>query len=114
MCRFLSAEADDVGAREFEIAKGAMLKIDPLAGDCLRVRSGEVWVTQFEDTRDYLLKTGDSIVLDGKGAMLAVAYKPTLLDLFRADPAGVRERIEVEARRSRVRSIGTLIRKIFA
>jgi len=103
-----------MGAREFEIASGAMLKIDPLAGDCLRVRWGEVWVTQFEDTRDYMLRTGDSIVLDGKGAMLAVAYKPTLLDLFRADPAGIRERIELEARRSRTRSILALVLKLFA
>jgi hypothetical protein len=102
-----------MGAREFEIAKGAMLKIDPLAGDCLRVRWGEVWVTQHEDTRDYMLKTGDSMVLDGKGAMLAVAYKPSLLDLFRADPAGLREGIELEARRSRVQSVRALIRKIF-
>ncbi|HZT63631.1 MAG TPA: DUF2917 domain-containing protein [Burkholderiales bacterium] len=102
-----------MGAREFEIAKGAMLKIDPLAGDCLRVRWGEVWVTQFEDTRDYTLRTGDSIVLDGKGAMLAVAYKPTLLDLFRADPAGFRERIEVEAKRSQARSLWALVRNIF-
>ena len=76
-----------MGAREFEMVKGAMLKIDPLAGDSLRVRTGEVWVTQFEDPKDYMLKTGDSLRLNGKGATLAVAYKPTLLDLFRKDPA---------------------------
>jgi DUF2917 family protein len=75
-----------MGAREFEMVKGAMLRIDPLAGDSLRVRSGEVWVTQSEDPNDYMLKTGDSLTLKGKGAMLAIAYKPTLLDLFRKDP----------------------------
>lgn len=72
------------------MVKGAMLRIDPLAGDSLRVRTGEVWVTQFEDPNDYMLKTGDSLALNGKGATLAVAYRPTLLDLFRQDPAGTR------------------------
>ena len=76
-----------MGAREFEMVKGATLRIDPLAGDSLRVRTGEVWVTQFEDPNDYILKTGDSLTLNGKGAALAIAYKPTLLDLFRKDPA---------------------------
>jgi len=76
------------------MVKGAMLRIDPLAGDSLRVRSGEVWVTQHADSRDYMLKTGDSLALNGKGATLAVAYRPTLLDLFRREakhrPGGVR------------------------
>ena len=103
-----------MGAREFLMVKGAMLKIDPLAGDCLRVRSGEVWVTQYEDPKDYMLKAGDSLVLKGDGATLAVAYQPTLLDLFRDDPAGVREQIEGEARRSRLRSLSALLRRFLA
>jgi hypothetical protein len=103
-----------MGAREFEMVKGAMLRIDPLAGDSLRVRSGEVWVTQFADPNDYLLKTGDSLMLNGGGATLAVAYKPTLLDLFRKDPAGVREQIGREARRLQAQSVWALLRKIFA
>jgi DUF2917 family protein len=93
-----------MGAREFEMVKGAMVKIDPLAGDSLRVRSGEVWVTQFEDPNDYMLKAGDSLVLNGKGAALAIAYKPTLLDLFGREPAGER----------REWSVRTLLRKILA
>jgi len=67
------------------MVKGATLRIDPLAGDSLRVRFGEVWVTQFEDPKDYILRAGDSLMLNPKGAVLAVAYKLTLLDLFRSD-----------------------------
>jgi hypothetical protein len=98
-----------MGAREFLLVKGAMLRIDPLAGDCLRVRLGEVWVTQHADTRDYMLKAGDSLALNDEGPALAVAYQPTLLDLFRADPA--RERVEGKATRGRLRS---LLRKVLA
>jgi Protein of unknown function (DUF2917) len=74
-----------VGAREFKIARGATLRIDPLAGESLRVRFGEVWVTQFEDPNDYFLKAGESLMLNPKGPVLAVAYKLTLLDLLRND-----------------------------
>ena len=72
-----------MGAREFEIREGALLKLDPIAGGRLNVRFGEVWVTQHKDRRDYVLKTGDSMVLNGKGTTLAMAFKPTLLDLHR-------------------------------
>jgi hypothetical protein len=98
-----------MGAREFEMVKGATLRIDPLAGDSLRVRSGAVWVTQLGDTRDYMLRAGDSLTLSGKGVALATASKPTLLDLFRDVPAAVHEPLE-----KRARSVRALLRKIFA
>ncbi|HEY6240174.1 MAG TPA: DUF2917 domain-containing protein [Burkholderiales bacterium] len=74
-----------MGAREFKIVRGETLRIDPLPGDSLRVRIGEVWVTQLEDPKDYFLGAGESLVLNRRGAVLAVAYKLTLLDLFRDD-----------------------------
>jgi hypothetical protein len=104
----------NMGAREYLMVKGAMLRIDPLAGDSLRVRSGAVWVTQYEDSKDYMLKAGDSLTLNGKGRTLALAYQHTLLDLFRKDPAGVREQIESEARRGQMRSVRALLRKFWA
>ena len=103
-----------MGARGFEIGQGAMLKIEGQEGDRLRVRSGEVWVTQYGDTRDYLLKTGDSLTLSGKGATLATAYKPTALDLYRQDPIAVRQQFEHEARRARAREMRAFFRRIFA
>jgi hypothetical protein len=75
----------NVGSRKFEIARGETLRIDPLAGDSLHVRLGEVWITQFGDPKDYLMKPGESLILNHEGAVLAVAYKLTLLDLLRND-----------------------------
>ena len=99
-----------MSARELEISQGAWLKIDAREGDSLHVRFGDVWVTQHHDTNDYLLKTGDSMVLSGKGVTLATAYKPTLLDLYRKDPVAVREQVERAARRARARTIWALFR----
>lgn len=103
-----------MGAREFNLVKGATLRIDPLAGDSLRVRIGEVWVTQFEDPRDYFLKAGDSLVLNPKGAVLAVAYKLTLLDLLRNEASSASVRTERSPARVSGWSARRLLGKIFA
>jgi DUF2917 family protein len=105
-----ASKETDMSARELEISQGAWLKIDAREGDSLHVRFGDVWVTQYKDSKDYLLKTGDSMVLSGKGVTLATAYKPTLLDLYRKDPLAVREQIERAARRARVQSMWGLFR----
>jgi hypothetical protein len=76
----------DMSAREFEIDKGALLRIEARAGDRLQVRLGDVWVTQHGDTKDYVLRTGESIILGGEGATLAMAYKRTLLAWYRSAP----------------------------
>jgi len=76
-----------MGAREFEIEKGRLLRIDAGPGDRLQVRLGDVWVTQHEDSKDYMLRTGESMTLSGGGAALAMAYKHTLLAWYRSDPS---------------------------
>ena len=101
-----------MGAREMEIAQGATLKIEAREGDRLQVRFGDVWVTQHRDFKDYLLKSGDSMTLNGKGAALATAYQPSLLDLHRKDPLAFRERVEREARRAQAQAIAAWFRKI--
>lgn len=75
-------------AEEFEIGAGGILKIAARKGERVRVRSGEVWVTQHGDLNDYLLKAGDSLDLNGEGMVLANASKPTLLELLGSEPAG--------------------------
>ena len=72
---------------EFELAKGAMLRIDAAEGDRLRVRFGDVWVTRHADTKDYMLRAGDSMTLSATGATLAVAYKASVLELHRSESA---------------------------
>ena len=100
-------------ATEIRIDEGATLKIDAMEGDSLHVRCGDVWVTQYGDARDYLLKTGDSMTLSGKGATMAMAHKPTLLDLHRDDALALREHILREARDAQAKAIRALFRKIF-
>jgi hypothetical protein len=72
-------------AREFEIEKGALLRIDSGPGDRLHVRLGDVWVTQYGDSTDYSLRTGESMMLAG-GVTLAMAYKRTQLAWYRSGP----------------------------
>ena len=102
-----------MGKREFEIDQSAVLRSEAPAADSLHVRSGEVWVTRHGDSRDYLLKAGDPLALSGKGATLAMACKPTLLDLHREDPRSVREQIVQEAKRAQAQAMRALFRKIF-
>jgi hypothetical protein len=75
-----------MATREFEIERGALVKIEAAAGDRLRVHLGDVWVTQHEDSKDYVLRSGESMILSGKGAALAMAYKRTLLSWHHDDP----------------------------
>lgn len=73
-------------AREFEIEKGALLRIDAEPGDRLHVRLGDVWVTQYGDSKDYVLRSGQSMALSGGGSALAMAYKRTRLAWYRGGP----------------------------
>jgi hypothetical protein len=66
------------------MVKGATLRIDPLAGDSLRVQFGEVWITQFEDPKDYFLRACESLVLTPK-ARCSPSRTSSLLDLLRND-----------------------------
>ena len=94
-----------MAAREFKMDRGEMLRIDARTGDRLQVWRGDVWVTQHGDTKDYMLRTGESMPLSGAGPTLAVAYKHTLLVWYRSEAR--------PARRSAWEALG-LLRKIFA
>ena len=91
---------------EFEIDKGSIQRIDAAAGDRLHVRLGDVWVTQHDDSKDYMLRTGESMLLSGGGPTLAMACKRTHLAWYRSAPR----------RKARARPLGAiaLLRKIFA
>jgi len=72
--------------KEFEIGKGSIQRIDAAAGDRLHVRLGDGWVTQHADSKDYMLRTGESMLLSGGGPALAMAYKRTQLAWYRVKP----------------------------
>jgi hypothetical protein len=82
---------ESMSAREFEIDEGALLKIVGHKGERLRVRRGEVWVTQYGDPMDYQLKAGESLVLNGEGLTLANARRPSLLELLHREPLDSRD-----------------------
>jgi hypothetical protein len=86
---------------ELTIENDETLRIDGSAGTVLRIRSGRAWITQPADERDYDLKTGEAMSLNGKAPVLVKAYAPTLLELYRDDPERLRRRIEREARVAR-------------
>ena len=75
-----------MSVREFEIERGTLLRIDAAEGDRLQVRMGDVWVTKHGDSKDYMLRPGESLDLGGEGATLAMAYKRSLVVWYRSDP----------------------------
>ena len=86
---------------ELTIEDGETLRIEAGAGTVLRIRSGRAWITQPADPRDYDLKSGRAMSLNGHGPALIKSYEPTLLDLYRDDPERLRRRIEHDAQRAR-------------
>jgi hypothetical protein len=52
------------------LGDGSTLRVDDAGGMRLYVWQGTVWVTQEGDSRDVLLKDGDSFQLDHAGAAL--------------------------------------------
>ena len=95
-----------MATEEFRIGEGEVLRIDARKGDRLKVRAGDVWVTQHGDSKDYVLRAGDSMTLSGQGATLAMAYRRTSLAWYREAPRESREPV--------ARGMLALLREIFA
>jgi hypothetical protein len=79
-----------MGARELEMDQSAILGIEAMP-----------WTAWREALKD-------------EAAARATAPEPTLLEQYRKDPLGVRERIEREARQARSRMVGEWLSRIFA
>ncbi len=82
-------------------------------GATVRVRSGRVWLTQHNDTKDYILNTGDTMALAGAGTTIVTAHEPTLLDLYRQDPVALREQITRRSHRARNAEIRAFFARLF-
>ena len=100
-----------MSTREY-LEKGELLRISAEAGSTIRVHSGNVWLTQ-DDGKDYVLGPGESVVASG-AQVLINAFHPSMLELYRADPAGLRARVEKSARFARARAFAALFRRMFA
>jgi DUF2917 family protein len=97
--------------KEFSLPRGALLVIEARPGDRLRVALGEVWVTQHEDTNDYVLEAGESMNLSAKGKTLVVAHTPASLVLVSGTPSLIGERIGLEPGPSWIEGVRALLRR---
>ncbi|MGA8051612.1 MAG: DUF2917 domain-containing protein [Burkholderiales bacterium] len=102
-----------MSVQEFALGIGEMLKLGAARGAAVRVRSGDVWLTQHGDRKDHMLKTGDTMPLNGEGTAIITAYQPTILELYREDPIAVRKAVEHQARRARNNDIGAFFARVF-
>ena len=64
------------------LKRGQTLKIDSVDKNATLIcRSGSVWVTASQDPNDYIVKAGDSIILDGKQIVLEGLTSDLELDI---------------------------------
>jgi hypothetical protein len=102
-----------MSAQGFVLGMNETLTLNAERGATVRVRSGDVWLTQHNDPKDHMLKTGHAVPLGGGGATLITAYQPTLLELYRQDPVAVREQITRSAHRARNEDIRAFFARFF-
>lgn len=58
-------------------------------GDALRLRvaSGQVWVTRAGDREDHVLGEGDVLALEARGRAVALALRPSRVEVYRETEA---------------------------
>ena len=69
------------------LARDGLLGIDDGRGLRRRVASGAVWLTQRDDSRDVVLREGESFVIDRPGRTVVQALDPAELRLNAAAEA---------------------------
>jgi len=97
----------DMAAMEF-LNRGEFLRFSGAAG--IRVLEGNVWVTHERDATDYVVGRSGAMDLAKRGLTIVSATEPTLLELYRADPAGVRCSIQRRAEMAQSRELFDAIR----
>jgi len=80
---------------------------------CARARAGEVWPARPSGGKDAGTGFGHAPDCDGEAGMCTGAPGPTMLDLYRRDPAAVRQAVEQQAGRARNRAIRAFFVQLF-
>ena len=75
-----------------------LIGIENASGAVVRVRSGQLWITQADDTRDYVVDAGHALRLDRDGLALLTAILPSTLTITPGASSRV-DRITLERRR---------------
>ncbi|CAG0994731.1 hypothetical protein BURK1_02464 [Burkholderiales bacterium] len=65
------------------LAHGAVLTLDDARGATVRVRQGQLWVTQYGDPVDHVLEAGDAWVVGRGGRTVVQAQRDSLFELAR-------------------------------
>jgi hypothetical protein len=67
------------------LKKNQLVKVRGGIGHTVDCNSGSVWVTQDGDTRDVILRAGDSFTLDRDGPALLQAFEPGAITIRQPD-----------------------------
>ncbi len=102
-----------MSTQELALGNGAMLKLNTANLAAVRVRSGQVWLTHPGGPEDHMQKAGESMPLKGEGTAIITEYQRILLELYRKDPAAVRQEIARRARRARSEGIRAFFARRF-
>ena len=81
-----------------ELKRGSMLKLEQGRGTAIRVVDGNVWVTQHNDTTDYVMRAGESMVLSGAGTTLIRACEDSSLRFVAPENVRIPRKVELLVR----------------
>jgi hypothetical protein len=81
-----------------ELKRGSMLKLEGGRRTVVRVVEGNVWLTQHNDTADYVMRAGESLVLNGAGTTLVHACADSSLRFFAPENERIPRRIELRVK----------------
>jgi hypothetical protein len=75
-------------SRNLYLAKRAPLVLEHAAGVEVQCREGDVWITQYGDSRDVVLRAGQSFVLDLPSSTVLCSSRGAWITLARPEGAG--------------------------
>jgi hypothetical protein len=79
-----------------QLKRGSTLKLVRGRGTIVRVVDGNVWLTQHRDTADYMMRTGDRMVLNGAGITVIHACEDSSLQFVAPGNAWIPAKIKIQ------------------
>jgi len=79
--------------KPIRLARGRLLRIEDGAGGLVRVRAGELWVTEEGAGKDHVLHAGQWLRLESNGATLAQALKRSVVTVVPPETVSLARRL---------------------
>jgi len=98
-----------VSPATFMLCRGDTLQLQAPSGARLRVRSGDIWLTQHNDGKDHILQSDQTLLLNGEGEAVITACRTSVLEIEGREPAAATGTRNGRARRAG----GALLRGCF-